>query len=159
MSKVTHQVTSTETIDSRWTWLFKTGGVAALITGMLLLLGMTSLIASVLQPGATYGWLLPFQNSWLVKIFVLHAEISSIPADLHGLNLLDIGILLLVSILCLSLSTAFRNAKAWSIIAFALSLIAIILFVTTQIAGRSTVMLAVFTTGATCEAVNSPVTV
>lgn len=138
------QVTRAETIDSRRSWLCKIGGVAALITGMLLLIGMVSLIATVLQPGAANGWLLLFQNNWLVKIFILHAGFSGIHADLHGLNLLDIVILLLVGIICLSLSTAFRNAsRVWSIIAFVLSLIAITLFVTTQIAGRSTVMLAV----------------
>ena len=138
------QVTSTETTDSRWNWLFKTGSVAALITGMLLLIGMISLIATVLQPGATNGWLLLFQNNWLVKIFILHAEFSGLHADLHGLNFLDIVILLLVTVICLSLGTAFRStSKVWSQISVALSLTAIILFVATQIAGRSTVMLAV----------------
>jgi hypothetical protein len=130
--------------DSRWSWLYKIGGVAALITGMLLLIGMISLIISVFLPSMANNGLLLFQNNWLVKIFILHAEFRGVHADLHGLNLLDMVILLLVSILCLSFSTVFRGAsKVWSIIAFALSLIAIILFLTTQIAGRSTVMLAV----------------
>ncbi len=141
---MTHQITSSETRNSRWGWLRKIGGVSALITGALLLIGMTSLIVSVLQPGITNGWLLLFENNWLVKIFILHAEFNDIHADLHGLNLLDIFILLLVNVICLSISTIFRNArKVWSLIAFALSVIAIILFLATQIAGRSTVMLAV----------------
>lgn len=138
------QVLGTKTVESRWSWLHKTGGVAALVTGSLLLLGMASLIVSLLQPDTTNSPLLLFQKNWLVKIFILHAEFSGIQADLHGLNLLDVVILSLVSIICLSLSTAFKNAgKTWSIIALALSLVAIILFVVTQIAGRSTVMLAV----------------
>jgi len=138
------QVVSTNTRDSRWSWLYKIGGVAALITGVFLLIGMISLIVSVLQPTATHGWFLLFQNNWLVKIFILHADFNGIHADLHGLNLLDIVLLLLVSILCLSLSATFRDTrKVWSLAAFALSLIAIILFVVTQLAGRSTVMLAV----------------
>lgn len=141
---MTNQVASIKTIDSYRNWLYKIGGVAALITGLLLLMGMISLIASVLQPDTTNGWLLLFRNNWLVKIFILHAEFSGIDADLHGLNLLDIVILLLASMICLALSTAFRKAgKIWSIIAFALSLTAILLFIITQIAGRSTVMLAV----------------
>jgi len=141
---MTHQITSSETRNSRLGWLRKIGGVSALITGALLLTGMISLIVSVLQHRTTNGWLLLFENNWLVKIFVLHAEFNDIHADLHGLNLLDIFILLLVSVICLSISTIFRNArKVWSLIAFALSLIAIILFLVTQIAGRSTVMLAV----------------
>lgn len=83
-------------------------------------------------------------DNWLVKIFILHAEFSNVHADLYGLSVLDIVVLLLVSVICLSLSTIFRKAgKVWSLIAFALSLIAILLFVVTQNAGRSTVMLAV----------------
>jgi hypothetical protein len=144
ISEMMNQVTSTEAADSRWSWLYKIGGAAALIAGMLLLIGMISLIVSVLQRGTTNGWLSLFQNNWLIVIFKLHAEFSGIHADLHGLNLLDIVILTLVGIICLSLSNAFRKAsKIWSLIAFALSLIAIMLFIATQIAGRSTVMLAV----------------
>jgi hypothetical protein len=144
MGEMMQQGIRAKTIDSRGSWLYKTGGVAALVTGLLLLLGVISLIASLFQPGALNGWLLLFQNNWLVKIFILHAEFSGIQADLHGLNLLDMVVLLLVSMICLALSTAFKKAnKTWSIIAFALSLIAILLFVVTQIAGRSTVMLAV----------------
>jgi len=105
---------------------------------------MISLIISVLQPRTTNGSLSLLGNIWLVKIFILHAEFSNIHADLHGLNLLDVFILLLVSVIYLSISTVFRNAgKVWSLIAFALSVIAIILFLATQNAGRSTVMLAV----------------
>lgn len=137
------QVVSTKTSDSRWSWLYKISGVAALITGVFLLIGMMSLIVSIFQP-RTNNLLLLFQSNWLVKIFILHAEFSDIHADLHGLNLLDIVILLLVSTICFSLSTIFRNArKVWSLIAFALSVITIILFLVTQLAGRSTVMLAV----------------
>ena len=140
-----NQVTNAKTVDSRWSWLYKISGAAALIAGMLLLIGMISLIASVFQPGAINGWLSLFQNNWLIVIFKLHAEFSGIHADLlYGLNLLDMVFLALVGFICLSLSTVFRKAgKTWSLIAFALSLIAIILFVATQTAGRSTVMLAV----------------
>lgn len=141
---MTYRVTSSETRNSRWGWLRKIGGVSALISGTLLFVGMISLIASVLRSETTSGWLSLIQNNWLVKIFILHAGFSDIHADLRGLNLLDIFILLLVSVICLSISTIFRNARrVWSLIAFALSVIAIILFLATQIAGRSTVMLAV----------------
>lgn len=144
MGEMIQQGTRTKTVESRWSWLHKIGGVAALAAGLVLLLGMASLIASLLQADTTNSPLLLFRNNWLVKIFILHAEFSTIQADLHGLNLLDIGFLSLVSMICLSLSTVFRNArKTWSMTAFALSLIAIILFGVTQIAGRSTVMLAV----------------
>lgn len=141
---MTHQLTMSKTTAPRWSWLCRIGALVALITGLLLLMGMISLIITILQPGSASGWLLWFQNNWLVKIFILHAGFNAIQADLHGLNLLDMVILLFVSLICLSLSTAFRNAaKVWSFVAFALSLAAIILFTVTQIAGRSTVMLAV----------------
>jgi len=141
---MTHQVVGSVTRNSRWGWLCKIGGVSALITAMLLLIGMMSLIVSFLQPGTPNGWLSLWGNNWLVKILILHAELSDIHVDLHGLSLVDIVILLLVSVLCLSISTIFKNAKkVWSLIAFTLSVIAIILFLATQIAGRSTVMLAV----------------
>jgi len=138
-----NRFTSTKTPDSRWSWLYKVGGAAALLAGMLLLIGMISLIISALQPGTTSGWL--FRDNWLIVIFKLHAEFSGIqPGLLHGLNLLDVMILALVGLVSLSLSTAFRKAgKTWSLIAFALSMIGIVLFIGTQIAGRSTVMLAV----------------
>ena len=138
-----YQATNAETMNSHRSWLRILGGGAALITGILLIMGTISLIVSILQPNKTNGWFLIFQN-WLVKIFILHAEFSSLHADLQGLNFLDIVILLLVSGICLSLSTLFRKAgKVWSIVALGLSVIAILLFVATQIAGRSTVMLAV----------------
>jgi hypothetical protein len=144
MIEMTHQITNVETRNSPWGWLCKIGGVSALITGTFLLIGMISQIVSVFQSGTTNGWLSLLGNNWLVKIFILHAEFSDIHADLHGLNLLDILILLLVSVISFSISTIFRNArKIWSLIAFVLSVIAIILFLATQIVGRSTVMLAV----------------
>lgn len=145
MNETMNQITNLKIVDPRWSWLYKISGAAALIAGMLLLIGMISLIASVLQPSSINGWLSPFQNNWLIVIFKLHAEFSGIHADLlHGVNLLDIVFLALVGFICLSLSTAFRKAsKTWSLIACALSLIAIILFSVTQTAGRSTVMLAV----------------
>jgi hypothetical protein len=145
MNKMMNQVTNAKTVDSRWSWLYKISGAAALIAGMLLLIGMISLIASILQTNTINGWLSLFQNNWLIVIFKLHAEFSGIHAELlHGLNLLDIVFLALVGFICLSLSTAFRKAsKTWLLIAFTLSLIGIILFIATQTAGRSTVMLAV----------------
>jgi hypothetical protein len=140
-----NQVTTPAASNFIRNWLFRIGGVAALIVGMFLLIAMLRLIAPGLQPNTITGWLSPFQNNWLIVIFKLHAEFSGIQADsLHGLNPVDIVILALVSILCLSLSAAFGKArKIWTLVAFTLSLMAIVLFIATQIAGRSTIMLAV----------------
>jgi hypothetical protein len=144
MIEINHQAKISVTRNSRWGWLCKIGGVSALIVGTLLLFGMINLVVSVLLPRTTNGWLSQFEDNWLVKIFILHAEISNIYADLHGVNLLDIITLLLVSVICFSISTIFIKAKkVWSLLACALSVIAIVLFLATQITGRSTVMLAV----------------
>jgi len=142
---MTNRVASAKTVDFRWRWFYKIGGAAALIAGILLLIGMISLIASVLKTSTISGWFSLFQNNWLIVVFKLHAEFSGIQADLlHGLNLLDIVFLVLVGFICLSLSTVFSKAsKTWLLIAFVLSLIGIILFIATQTAGRSTVMLVV----------------
>jgi hypothetical protein len=111
----------------------------------MLLYAAATLVLSALAPGAITGWPLFLENNWLIVIFKLHAEFNGAHSiSLHGLNFLDIAILALVGTICLSLSTAFKKAgRIWVLVAAALSLIAIILFVVTQIAGRSTVMLAV----------------
>jgi hypothetical protein len=140
---MTDQVTDTRTESSRWFWLYKISGAAALLAGLLLLIGMISLIMSALQPAFPKGWLL-LTNNWLVVIFKLHAEFSDVRADaLHSLNLLDMVFLIIVGLVSLSLATVFGKARRiWSIIAFALSLLGLLLYFATQMAGRSTVMLA-----------------
>ena len=131
-----------ETTDSRWKGLYKVGGAAALIAGILLLIAMISLITSVLQPGAINSWLSLFQNNWLIVIFKLHAGFSGIQIDLlHILNFLDIAILALVGTMYLGLYAALRRtSRIWSIIALALPFLGIVLFIATKTAGRSAVM-------------------
>jgi hypothetical protein len=143
---MTDQITDIRTESSRWSWLYKISGAAALMAGLLLLIGMISQIMSAVQPASPKVWLL-LTNNWLVVIFKLHAEFSDVHADaLHSLNLLDMVFLVIIGLVSLSLATVFRKARrVWSIIAFALSLLGLLLYFTTQIAGRSTVMLAVLT--------------
>jgi hypothetical protein len=139
-----HQAITGKTTDPRRGLFTLVSGVVALTTGIIMLVGMISLAVSFFQPGADSGMLLSAQNNWLIKIFLLHADLGGFQTDLSGLNFLDIAILIFVSILCLGLSTTFKNTrKIWSLAAFALSLIALVLFLVTKIAGRSTVMLAV----------------
>jgi hypothetical protein len=142
---MTDQVTDTRTESSRWGWLYKISGAAALLAGVLLLIGMIRLIASTLQPGSINSWSSLLQDNWLDVIFKMHAEFSDVHADaLHSLNLLDMVFLVIVGLISLSLATVFRKARrVWSIIAFALSLLGLMLYFATQMAGRSTVMLAV----------------
>ena len=131
--------------DSRSKWLYKTSGTAALIAGILLLIGMINLINAGFQPGAASGRLSSFQDNWLILIFKLHAGFGGVQAGLlHVLNLLDYAILILVCMMCLGLYAALRNAsRIWSLIALALPFLGIILLTATGIAGRSSVMAAV----------------
>ena len=126
-------------------WFSRIGGASDFIAATALLLGMLRTITSALHPALISGWLSLVPDNWLVVIFKLHAEFSGVDADsLHGLNLLDIGILTCVGVMCFGLAFTFTKAgKIWTLIAFALSLAAIVLFIATQVAGRSTVMLAV----------------
>jgi hypothetical protein len=128
---------NSETANSRWSWLYKISGVAALIAGALLLIAMASLIVEALQP----DWISPFQN-WLIVIFKLHAGFSAVEINLlHVLNFLDIAILALVGTMYLGLYAALmRTSRIWSIIALVQPFLGIVIFIATANAGRSTVM-------------------
>ncbi len=138
---MTHRVTSYETRNSRRNWLLKIGGVSSQISAILLIIGLISLFSPFLRNETSY-WSLIIPINWLIKIFILHAGFSEIHSDLIGLNLMDIFMLLLFSIICLGISTIFSNARrVLLLITFALLMIGIMLFLATQNAGRSTLML------------------
>ena len=136
------RVNSTETADSRWNWLYKLSGAAALIVGVLFLIPVLDLIIPGFQPGTANGWSSLFQDNWLVVIFKLHAGFRGVQSDqLYNLNFLDIAIMALVGVVYLGLYAALRRAgKIWSIIALAQPFLGIALFMATKSAGRSGVM-------------------
>jgi hypothetical protein len=117
-------------------------GMTSIILGVLLLSSAISFIASIFQT-ETKDVFMVLQNNWLILIFKLHAGLISIQDDpLRGLNLLDILILAIFSVTSYGIYIDLRkSSKLWSVIAFAFTLIAILLFLISQIAGRSTVML------------------
>jgi hypothetical protein len=125
--------------------LYKVSSAISLLLGGMFILSAIGLIISIIFIGIDSNWFSLLQNNWLIVIFKLHAGIINISDDpSHGIHLLDILILVLFSIMCYSLLTVLKKTnKIWSLIAFVLSLISIILFIATQIAGRSTVMLVV----------------
>ncbi len=136
------RVNSTETAESRWNWLYKLSGAAALIVGVLFLIPVLDLIIPGFQPGTANGWLSLFQDNWLVVIFKLHAGFRGVQSNqLYNLNFLDIAIMALVGVVYLGLYAALRRAgKIWSIIALAQPFLGIALFMATKSAGRSGVM-------------------
>ena len=128
----------------RWKWLYKVSGMAALLLGGVFLLAIISLITTSHPPGASENWLLLFQNNWLTVLFKLNAGFEETTfEDLHGLNALDMVILALVAVTYIGLCIALRHIRrVWSIIAAALPILGILIFVATKLAGRSGVMAA-----------------
>jgi hypothetical protein len=141
---MTDPVTDTKNEASRWGWLYKVSGAAAFAAGLLLLVGVIGLVASAVQPTLPKGWSL-LTNNWLSVIFKLHAGYSDVRADaLHNLILLDMLFLVIVGLISLSLATIFTKARrVWAIVVVVLSLLGLALYFATQLAGRSTVMIAV----------------
>jgi hypothetical protein len=142
MSQIGNQVTDTRTVDSRWRWLCKVTGRAALGEGIVLLVGMLILIAAVLVPRSASGWLSAFRDNWLITIFKLHAGFGGAQIGLlQGLDLLDLVILALEGLTVLGLYAAlWRTSRIWSIVAAIQPFLGIVLFVATKTAGRSAAM-------------------
>ena len=138
-------VLDAETEDSAWRALYRTGGTAALIAGVLALIAGINLIITVLQPSTINSWLSLFGNNWIVLLFRLYAGVNGVRLDqLYVLNLYDIVIMALVATTFLGLYAALRRAsKIWSIIALVQPFLGIIIFVATNSAGRCGVMSAV----------------
>lgn len=137
-----NRVANAEAAESRWNWLFKVSGLASLILGVIFLIGMVSLITAGLRPGTITGWLSLFQNNWLVVLFKLNAGFDGVQFDLlYGLNPLDIAIMSLAATMNLGLYAALRRtSRVWSMIAAVIPFLGIVLFIATEIAGRSGVM-------------------
>ena len=142
MKLTSNRVTSAETAESRWAWLYWASGLAALTVGILFLVGMIGLVITSLRPGATGGWLAPLVDNWLIVLLKLNAGVDGVQFDqLHGLNLLDMAIMVLVATTYLGLCAALRRtSRIWSIVAAAMPVLGIVLLVATRIAGRSAVM-------------------
>lgn len=133
------KVAIVEAADPRWNWLFKLGGMAALILLALFLIGVTGITTVGLQPNATNGWFTSFQNNWLIVVYKLNVGFSGVQLDLlNVLNPLDIVIMALFGTMFLALyATLYRTSKIWSIVATSLPFLGIIVFLITNTAGRS----------------------
>ncbi len=137
-----NQVINTETADSRWNWLYKLSGTAALVAGALFLIAAIELIITGFRLGAVIGWLTLIPDNWLMVTLKLHAGFNGVePNQLYELNLLDVAIMALISITYLGLYAALRRTgKILSVIALVQPFLGIALFVATKSAGRSGVM-------------------
>jgi len=140
-----NQISAIKTESLKWKNLYKLSSAIALSLGILFLITAIGFIISILWTEFNNGWYSLLQSNWLIVIFKLHDGLINIQADpLHGLNILDIFILVLFSLMSFGLNNALKKVnKIWPLIAFVLTVITIILFIVTQAAGRSTVMLSV----------------
>lgn len=140
-----NQITDAEITDSSWKSLYKVGGVAALILGILFLTAAVSLIVLILWPGIINGWFKLIQNNWLILLFKINANLNGAHTGLlYKLNLLDIAIMALVATMFLGLYVALQKiSKIWVIIAVVQPFIGIALFIITKISGRCGILSAV----------------
>jgi hypothetical protein len=135
--------THVQTADSHWKWLYRVGGVVALILFTLFLIGIIGVVREGSQPTRTGDWLTPFQDNWLVILFKLNAGFSGVQsASLSVLNLLDIIIMALFGLLSVALHIALRHThRIASLIAASLPFLGIVIFLITSTAGRSGLLL------------------
>jgi len=131
-----------ETTTGRWSWLYTLSGTAALLAGALFLAAAAGYVASLIAPSTLNGWGWPFSSNWLIVLFELHAGIAGArPNPLQGLNLADLLSLVLVAGTYLGLYAALqKSSRIWAMVALAQAILAPVLFVATQSAGRSGVM-------------------
>lgn len=124
---------NTRTVGSRW--LYKLNAAAALGEGVVLLLGLLSLVKAS-------AWLAAFPDNWLITIFKLHAGFGGAQLSLlDSVDLVDIVILALEGLAVLGLCAAlWKTSRVWSIVAAVQPFLGIVLFLVTQNAGRSAAM-------------------
>jgi hypothetical protein len=127
---------------SRWRWLYKVSGRAALGEGIVLVVGLLILVTGALVPPSASGWLEAFRDNWLITIFKLHAGFGVAQISLlRGVDLLDLVILALEGLTVLGLHAAlWRTSRIWSIVAAIQPFLGIVLFIATKTAGRSAAM-------------------
>lgn len=109
------------------------GGIAALLTTAVLLLG---LVGVAIQPQAMGP------RNWLVVLFQINSGFGSLPSDpLHLLNPLDVALLALVGLTFLGLWPALgRQHRIWTGIAIVLPFAGITLLLVNGLEGRSALM-------------------
>jgi len=116
--KITNQVTNAETADSAWKSLYRVGGVAALIAGVIFRRNLgpeISLFSAQKQPDTLIDWFTLLQNNRIL--------------GLSYLNLFDIVDYALVGLMFLALYAALRRAnKSYMAIATTLGFVGMAIY-------------------------------
>jgi hypothetical protein len=121
--------------------LRKTGIVLSIALGIILTSAAICLIISVIWPVYDLKIVSLISNNWLMIIFKSQANIINNHDSLLGINLYDIGIIVLFIFVCLALFVKFKyQNKVWFLIAISLLVLGIVIFIITHLAGRSAFM-------------------
>ena len=134
------QITETENKNLMQKNFYKAGVTSSLLAFVLFLIGITSIIATLLQITINNGWFMQLQDNWLILLFKMNMGFQ---ANLNVINTIDITIMALFCVMFLGLYTALKKtSKIWSLIATALPFLGIPIFLATATAGRSTLLIA-----------------
>ena len=121
--------------------LRKTGIVFSIALGIILSVAAICFVLSLIITKEDLTIVSFISNNWLLKIFKLQAHIVNNHDILLGINLYDIGILLLFIFVCYALFEKFKfQYKLWFLIAISLLILGIVIFNITHLAGRSAFM-------------------
>ena len=123
-------------------WLYNLGGAASLILLGLFLIGATAIIATIAGVPATGDSFGPLQRNWLVVLFEVNVRSSGVRSEaLAVVNPLDLTIMLLFAMMAWSFYPTLRQTgRVWVLVAEALPVLGIPLFLATGTAGRSSLL-------------------
>ncbi len=120
-------------------------GATALICAAVLLLAFAGVAVRGFRRAGTGGLVSAVENNWLVLLYKLHVRVEGFSSSmLHSQNAIDYVIMGLTCATSVGLYLTLKEAsRAWSIVALALPFAGVVIFLVTQLAGRSALMGAV----------------
>jgi hypothetical protein len=120
----------------------KTGIIISIALGLILAAAAVCVSISLIFPEIDGKVIQRISDNWLIIIFKSHAKfINTSTNPLHGISCYDIFILILFTCICTSLFiTLGKKYKIWFMIAISLVIAGVIIFLITQLAGRSAFM-------------------
>jgi len=121
--------------------LRKTGIVISIALGIILTAAAICFAISVIWPTIDLKLVSLISNNWLMTIFKIQANIINNHDSLLGINLYDTGIILLFIFISLALFEKFKyQYKVWFLISISLLVLGLVIFIATNLAGRSAFM-------------------
>jgi len=100
------QITETENKNLTQKNFYKASATSSLLALVLLLIGITSIIATLLQITINDDWFMQLQDNWLILLFKMNMGFQ---AKLNVINLIDITIMALFCAMFLGLYTALKK--------------------------------------------------